>query len=799
MAETGAADAARKAPLDFYQPLDGVADELLRPDGSLRPVWQPMIDHLAGRATEQVAQDFARGDLYLQDAGVYYRQYTGDESTMRGWPLSHIPVIIGESEWNGLAEGIAQRAELLERTMADLYGPADLVRRGILPPQLIARNAEWLRPLVGVKPRSDHFLHFLAFEIGRSPDGSWLVLGDRAQAPSGAGFALENRMATQRVFTDLYTEANVHRLAGFFRTFRNRLTQLRGPEQGQVAILTPGQHTDTYFEHAYIARYLGFLLLESEDLVSVDGKLMVRTINGLEPVSVLWRRLDSRFADPLELDESSALGTPGMVGTLRSGAVTMLNCLGSGVLEARALMAFMPRIAEALLGEPLKLPNIATWWCGQASERAYVSENLERMMIGPALSTHLPFDIDSSTALGGRFRDSARGPVREWLDKNGGALVGQEAVTLSTTPAMIDGKLLPRPMVVRVFAARTAEGWTVMPGGYARIGRTNDPTALAMQNGGSVADVWVVSDAPVEVDTLSGQQPGPFIRRMPGRLPSRAADNLFWLGRYVERADFTARTLRAYHLRLEDNGGTPMPVFDQLGRFLEGRGLYLAQPMPDLFLSLLDSARGCASKVRDRFSDDGWYALDELEAAARDLAGVVAPGDATGRALSQLLRKLAGFAGLVNDNMFRFSGWRFMTMGRALERGVQISDLLSVFAASGVPQGSLDAALEIGDSVMTHRRRYSVQTNRNTVIDLLALDPENPRSVIYQAAVLRDQQGKLPRRTKTSQLTVVGRRILRVHTELSVLTPEELDSAALAKLADDLQAVSDAIHTEYMG
>ena len=221
--------------------------------------------------------------------------------------------------------------------------------------------------------------------------------------------------------------------------------------------------------------------------------------------------------------------------------------------------------------------------------------------------------------------------------------------------------------------------------------------------------------------------------------------------------------------------------------------------MPQAIPDQVAAAIRCAGKVRDRFSDDGWYALDELEAAARDLAGAVDHGDATGRALSQLLRKLAGFAGLVNDNMFRFSGWRFMSMGRALERGVQISDLLAVFSASGAAQGSLDAALEIGDSVMTHRRRYSVETNRNTVVDLLALDPENPRSVIYQAGVLLDQQGKLPRQGKSSQLTEVGRRILRVHTDLSVATPEVLDSAALAKLADDLQAVSDAIHTQYMG
>jgi len=451
------------------------------------------------------------------------------------------------------------------------------------------------------------------------------------------------------------------------------------------------------------------------------------------------------------------------------------------------------------MGERLKLPNIATWWCGQDSERRYVSENLERMMIGPALSTDLPFDIDSSTALGGRFRDTARGPVRDWLEQSGGALVGQEAVTLSTTPAMIEGRLVPRPMVVRVFALRTEDGWTVMPGGYARIGRTEDPTALAMQDGGSVADVWVVSDTPVDAGSLAARTEGPFIRRMPARLPSRAADNLFWLGRYVERADFTARILRACHLRLEDHGAMPVPVYDSLRGFLEARGYDLSQPLPEQFLDLLDQARGCAAKVRDRFSDDGWYALDELDNAARGLSLDLEAGDPAGRALSRLLRKLAGFAGLVNDNMFRFSGWRFMTMGRALERGIQISDLMVDFAERDAPAGSFDAALEIGDSVMTHRRRYSVDTSRDTVVDLLALDPENPRSIVYQTSVLRDQQAALPRRGRSTQLSPLARRILRLHTQLSVATPEEVDREELMRISGELQAISNALHAEYMG
>lgn len=785
-----------------YKSRTDVADELLQPDGTVRPVWQPLLNLLARETPAQHAARFARGDQYLRDTGVYFRQHSGAGSTERDWPLGHVPVMIDGREWASLSEGIVQRAELLERVMADLYGPASLISNGLLPAELIARNREWLRPMVGIKPPSGHFLHFLAFEIGRSPDGSWFVLGDRTQAPSGAGFALENRMATSRMFPDLFPQANVERLAGFFRRFRDQLNALRHDNDGRVAILTPGQHTDTYFEHAYIARYLGFLLLEASEMTLSQGRLSVQTINGPEPLNVVWRRLDSRSADPLELDETSVVGTPGMVSALRSGALTMANCLGSGVLETRALLAFLPQIAQHLLGEPLKLPNTATWWCGQASERDYVRANLNRMMIGPALSSRLPFDPDASTALGGKFRGGQQpDSVGDWLAAQGGSLVGQEAVTLSTTPAMIDHKLVPRPMMLRVFAARTRDGWAVMPGGYARIGKTEDPTALTMQAGGAVADVWVVSDRPVGHDTLKPAATGRFTRRMPGLLPARAADDLFWLGRYVERAEAMARVLRAYHQRLDEAGGTPLPATTRLADMLTRSGVDCANPVPVELLQVFDQSLACASKIRDRFSIDAWNALNDLSGSAHDLAGRVSGGDDASRAMSVLLRKLAGFSGLVHENMFRFTGWRFLTMGRAIERALQSAGFLADCTDPEAPPGCLDIAVELGDSVMTHRRRYSVETNIPTVIDLLVLDGDNPRSIRAQVDILRDQDAHLPPRSdpQDTGLSAAARLIMTLQTALAVADPGDISCQRLNGIGAEISAISEALSQRYLG
>lgn len=781
-----------------YESLPGIADEMLDIHGRIRPVWQTFVNALSHMSERELHERFARTDRYLRDAGVFYRDYSAQGNSERNWPISHIPVLIDEKEWEAVTRGIVQRANLLENVVADFYGENRLVQQGYVPPALIASNPEYLRAMACVKPANGHYLHFCSFEIGRGPDGNWWVLADRTQAPSGAGFALENRVATTRAFSDIYAESHVHRLASFFGGFRDTLQSHRQHPDERIAVLTPGPASETYFEHAYIARYLGFMLLEGEDLTVVNNRVMVRTVAGLKPIGVLWRRLDASYTDPLELDQNSHIGTPGMVQALRSGSLSIVNALGSGILETRALLAFLPAICRNMLGEDLAMPSIATWWCGQPSEREHVARNIERMVIGPAYSRLPFFDDNGQSVLGSSLRETAKDSIGDWLASDGNKLVGQEAVTLSTTPAYVDGKLVPRPMSLRVFAARTQDGWQVMPGGFARIGRSNDTAAIAMQAGGSAADVWIVSNKPVERTTLLPAEED-FIRNMPGSLPSRAADNLFWLGRYIERAEGALRILRAWHARFAESADPKQPLLAHVTEYLETIDIDVEVAVPASLIANLNSAIYSASNIRDRFSPDGWLALNDLAKTARRFQSKVAAGDDATHAMTVLLRKLAGFAGLVHENMYRFTGWRFLSIGRYLERGLHLTRLLGHMSGPDAPDGSYDMLLEIGDSVMTHRRRYNVNTAALTVMDLLGLDPLNPRSILFQLNEIRTEVEQLPNAFVNGQMSPFYREVMRIHSGLAVLTPENLSPAVFRQLEQDLEHLSDLLAQTYLG
>lgn len=781
-----------------YQLHHGVPDEMMDPAGNVRPGWSELIGAFDRLGPEELAARFERADQYLRDAGVFYRTYDGTESKERDWPLAHVPLLIDESDWTRISAGLVQRAELLETVIADIYGGNELVQEGLLPPELIAQNGEFLRPMVGIKPTSGHYLHFCAFELGRGPDGAWWVLGERTQAPSGAGFALENRVATTHALRDIYADMNVHRLAGFFRDFRDKLFADAKNAGGWVGILSPGQLNETYFEHAYIARYLGLMLLEGEDLIVQDNKVMVRTVAGPMPVSVLWRRMDASFVDPLELRYDSRIGTPGMVEALRHGSISMINALGTGLLETRALAAFMPRLARKLIGEPLLLPEIATWWCGQPAEQAHVIDNFDNLMIGPAFATNLPFDDLRGTRLGASIPPEQKARLIERIRANGADYVGQERVQLSTAPVYIDGKLQPRPITLRVYAARTHDGWSIMPGGFARVGSSLEPSAIAMHRGGQAADVWVLSTKPVEKVSLLPQDGRTMVRSAVGDLPSRAADNLIWLGRYTERCEATLRILRAYNARLAELSNTEMPILTHCADLLETVDVDASQAMPLGLLSSINSAVHSAGQIRDRFSPDGWLALNDLQKTSQRFAKKVEPGDDASHAMTVLLRKLAGFSGLVHENMYRFAGWRFLELGRRLERAIQITRVAAWLTNQDAPDGSVEMLLEIGDSVMSHRRRYSVSAGAQSAIDLLILDPLNPRSAIFQLAELREQIAVLPGGLVDGQLSPAAKAALELETGLRIAEATDMTPDRLDKLSDDLFALSRLISAAYL-
>ena len=532
------------------------------------------------------------------------------------------------------------------------------------------------------------------------------------------------------------------------------------------------------------------------DLTVQDGRLQVRTVQGLAPVDVLWRRMDGVWADPLELREDSHLGTPGLMSVVRQGNVTMVNALGVGVLETQALMAFLPKISRVLTGQPLLIPNVATWWCGQARELAHVRAHAKRMMIGPALATRPPFEGGAVHAVGGQMRGANDADLHDWLTDNAGDLVGKELVTLSTTPVYENGALVPRPMTLRVFLARTADGWQVMPGGFARIGSSSDTTAISMRNGGSVADVWIVSDKPVEAVTMLAPQSAPFVRAQPGPLPSRAADNLFWLGRYVERTEGLLRLVRAYNSRLDE--AATQPLLENIRSRLKTYYVDAAEPFPKGLQETLGSAVYSAAAIRDRFSVDGWAALKDMEKSMARIAPRAKAGSDTALIMSVMLRKIAGFSGLVHENMYRAAGWQFLTIGRSLERAAMMTDLLAAVADPKSPDGGLDMAIEVGDSIMVHRQRYAVATNRENVVDLLGLDPSNPRSIRFHLGVLGKWVEVLHGTRPPGQLAEFDHKVMALQDQFAAHTVYTLDTAALRRAHWQILDLSTVLTATFM-
>jgi uncharacterized circularly permuted ATP-grasp superfamily protein/uncharacterized alpha-E superfamily protein len=795
-----------------YETLPGIPDEFLDANGAPRGVWTQFLNAFSEFAPKEIERRFAIADQHMRDAGVSYR--APGETADRSWPLSHLPLLIGAAEWKQISEGIKQRAQLFELILRDLYGEGKLVADGALPAAAIAGSAEYLRSVCGITPPGGQYLNLYAADIGRGPDGRWWVLNDRTQAPSGAGYALENRLVMARALTSLFGTMNVERLAPFFEAFRDSLRGISERDEPRIGLLTPGSASETYFEHSTLARYLGFLLVEGDDLAVSDDRLHVRTVAGLKRLDVLLRRVDSNSLDPLELDARSTLGVPGLIDVIRKGSVAIANMPGSGVMEARTLLGFLPSLSKRLLGEDLKMPHIATWWCGQKSAREEVLARLDEMAIEGAYSQSVPGFPGKGPLIGASLSKTERDKLKDAINHRGIDFVGQELVRLSTTPVWEDGHIAPRPFVLRVFAAATADGWSIMPGGFCRIVERADARAVSMGEGASAADVWVVSDKQVATSSLLPPSDAVSIKRIAGWVPSRAADNLFWLGRYLERAEATLRLVRALSAAIREPGKGPSSagnMMERVQRLLVTWGAAtpatrakpaatVAQALQaeDKFgsaLSLVRSAQRTATSLRERLSPDAWHVItgmvDRLSMKADDDEALIDAAEST-------LQALATFAGLAQENMNRAAGWRFLEMGRRVERAINTARFARQFAFDAASSEDLDLLLTLADSQIIYRSRYLVGPLLAPVRDLVVLDSYNPRSVAFQIAALNDHIASLPSLREGGLIDPPHRLAVTLQAAMSAGEADAFDTKSLFALEQDLLKLADVIGSHYL-
>ncbi|MES2494711.1 MAG: circularly permuted type 2 ATP-grasp protein [Pseudomonadota bacterium] len=800
----------------------GTADALRGDVGRGAKWWHALFEEI-GRLSEGrldlLQQRMAR---QVQELGTAFR--LPGEEWERPWPVSAVPLLIGEDDWAIIAEGVAQRAELFEILLHDIFGEQTIVSSGAVPAALITGSRAFWRSQIGIKPPGGHHLHIYAVDLGRDPSGEWRVLDDHVRAPVGAGYALENRLASTRLMGGLQTRLHVERLAPFFSAFREGLAAVCRRTDPRIGLLTPGRYNQSYAEQAHLARYLGLLLVEGSDLAVREDGLFVRTIEGLKRVDALWRRIDSRYLDPLAFDTDSAIGVPGLMDAMAAGQAVIANSPGAGAVESTAMAAFLPRLAQKLLGEHLILPNIATWWCGQDGPRAQVEARFDELLIAPAF-TDAPVGLPRGRpVLTSTLSSAERAALLADMRNRPTDYAAMEDVHLSTTPAVLDGQLVPRPFTVRVFAARDGNGkWTVMPGGFARIGDDSDARVTVMGEGAFSADVCVVGRKAVDPVSLLPQKVP--IRRNPGTLPSRAADNLYWLGRYLERGEATLRLVRATlgGSIVADGGAAMFPLtLDRLGTMLIASGaaatekpedeevdgdgedfgethdlrelalLALDGDGPASIANLMRHARVIASGTRDRLSGDVWRLVDA------PLPKVLSEdAEATLARAVDLQERFSALAGLSAENMGRTAGWRFHDMGRRIERAMWGCRQVRCFGAKDASADDLTTLLDLFDSQISYRARYLAGLALEPVRDLVALDPYNPRSVAFQIERIAKHLSDLPPLHDDGMAEAHEMIFYRIESTLRTATADTLDGTMMLGLENMLSELSNAISARF--
>lgn len=751
--------------MDLYQTAIryGAAYDELSTDGiSPRAHWEHLMESLRTIGPEELGRRWSRAERRIRENGITYNIYSDPQGANRPWKIDIVPLLIPAEEWRFIEAGITQRARLLSLMLEDFYGPQELLAQGHFPAALLYANPAFLRPMVGVRVPAHSYLHITAVDLARSPDGQWWVLADRTQAPSGSGYALENRTIVSDVLPDVFRTSNVLRLAPFFRAQRDALISLCESDNPRIVLMTPGPFNETYFEHSYISHYLGFTLVEGADLTVRDRRVFLKTVDGLEPVDVILRRVDDSFCDPLELRGDSLLGVPGLVDAIVAGNVKVANALGSGLIETAAVMPFLPGLARQLLGEKLKLPSVATWWCGQEYALDWVINHLDSVVVKPAFPSR-----GMEPVFGAELRPAERVKLVEQLRARPYEYVAQEQMTLSTAPVWDHGHLSSRCVVLRTYVLNTGNGWVAMPGGLVRVANA-DGSVVSMQRGGHSKDPWVLWDSPVDTFSLLRPRHEPVeLRRVSRVVPSSVADNVFWLGRYVERAENIARILRTVIPRVRRAEEAELGCLVRLHSCLESRHSKLSKakdgrPSPaefeqeitslmidtkrsDSLPSTLREVSRIGGHVRERLSADMMFLIGKLRESIEvqnRTEFLEYPA-----ALTACLELLSAFSGMERENINRGAGWLFMSIGRRLERAIylarQLREITTPLTAQDWPV--LECLLDVQDSSMTYRARYYTTLQPLAVMDVLMADETNPRSLAFQLIHLVDLYQKLPR------------------------------------------------------
>jgi uncharacterized circularly permuted ATP-grasp superfamily protein/uncharacterized alpha-E superfamily protein len=780
-----------------YDGAAGSYDEVFAAPGELRPAWRRLVDASQGLSRAEFGRRWQQAQRLLHENSLAYPDPNDPSARRHPWALDALPLVIDAAEWRVLAAALKQRATLLDLVLRDIYGPRQLFRTGVLPAEVVFRHPGFLLPYCETEGKPGRMLHLYAADLARAPDGKWRVLDDRCESPSGAGFALQNRIAMSRMLPDVFHDCRVERLAPYFIAVQEQLRRRASPQdrRPRIVLLSHQAGSANYFEDAFLARYLGYTLAEAGDLAVRQNQLFLKSLAGLSPVDVLLRRPNSENCDPLELTETSTSGVAGLMQTIRAGNVAVANSLGSGLVESPVFMAYLPRLAEELLGKPLAMPNVDTWWCGDAESRRYVVSRIGELTIKHAFRQRGRRESN--------FSGFTHAELIARIEADPTAYVAQERVIRSTAPVWSDEQVERSYISLRTFAAAAGDDdYVVMPGGLTRVSTSLAPLELSLLDGERSKDAWVLSDNPVPSVTLLVSQDEPLeLRRGGVDLPSRAAENFFWLGRNAVRAESLAKLVRAVAVRLtseEDAHRIPelpllLRVLAELGQIEPGYvvdEIKLRLPalerllpaavfddtQPGTLRSTVGAIARLAATVRDLLSLDTWRIIRQMDEGFRPATAEDGFLDMLVK-LEALLVNLAAYTGHVAEGMTRTHAWRFLDLGRRLERTLQTSQLIrAVITGGGAAAAALQALLEISDSLMTYRSRYFSRFQLGAVLDLLVTDESNPRSIAYQLVKCAAHAAQLP-----IEAVPIGRRAEEQLTMSLLQLVRRADCAELAR------------------